>query len=87
MSAPSPGAAQTLAVHSHDIGRLLAQAIDPSREAAGEQSRIERVHHVVERLVRGNAAFEGKHRAQEGQLFATPAPDLDEVLRGREGGT
>jgi hypothetical protein len=58
----------------------LAQAHDPFVEAGGEQLAIERVERVVQRIVAGNA-FIGEDTAQEAEVHAVPAADLDEVLR------
>jgi hypothetical protein len=73
-----------LAVDRNDVGRLLAQALHPGREALGEEARGQRVHHVVERVVRGDAAFERQQTAENVELALAPARDLDEVLRSAE---
>ena len=75
------GPPRGLAVDRHDVGRALAQALDPGGEALGEERRRQRVHHVVQRVVRGDATFVGQEPAQELQLAPAPARDLHEVLR------
>jgi hypothetical protein len=70
-----------LARDRHDVGRALAQALHPGGEALGEERRGQRVHHVVERVVRGDAARVGQEPAEERELALAPPRDLDEVLR------
>ena len=77
---------RTLSVRGHDKGRddvglgRIAQCIDPGDEAVAEQRRRQRVHHVVEPVMRGDAVVERSHPTQEIELASTPAFDLDEIL-------
>lgn len=56
-------AARGLAVDGNDVGPGLAQPLDPGREAFRKQCPVERVHHVVERIMRGDAARKGQKPA------------------------
>ena len=44
-----------------EVGRILAQALDPGGEDRAEHRAGERVHHVIERVMRGDTAREGQH--------------------------
>src|SRR3954471_4803496 len=79
--APGVGAPRGLAVDGDQVGFRLAQALDPAREAALEQLRVERRDHLAERVVARDAVPVGQEAAQEGQVLATPERDLDEVVR------
>ena len=78
------GAARGLAVNRHDVGFGLAQPIDPGRESGGKQIAIQRVHHVVQGVMRGNAAFERQHSTQELPLFQPPNPGFHKILGSRK---
>ena len=67
-------------------GSLLAQRLDPAGEAGLEQLRVERVDHVVERVVGRNAALVGQETPQEVEPLFAPQPDLDEILHARQRG-
>lgn len=73
-----------LAVDGDDVGFAVAQRLHPGGEAVGKQRRRQRVHHVVERVVGGDAVLEGQQPAQKIQLAPPPAFDLDEILRPRK---
>jgi hypothetical protein len=60
--------------------RALAQGFDPVREAFGEELGGQRVHQIVERVMRGHALFEGQQAAQEAELLLGPTLDLAKVL-------
>jgi hypothetical protein len=60
--------------------RLVTQAVKHS----ANRGRGQRVHHVVERVVRGDAARVGQEPTQELELAPPPAGDLHEVLRPGE---
>jgi hypothetical protein len=62
----------------------LAQRLDPGHKAGLEQRGVERVDHVVESIVGGNALYERQEPAQEGQVLAAPEPGFDEILRPRQ---
>src|SRR4029078_10838656 len=79
--APGVGAPRGLAVDGDQVGFRLAHALDPAREAALEQLRVERRDHLAERVVARDAVPVGQEAAQEGQVLATPERDLDEVVR------
>ncbi len=81
MAAARPGPTRGLAVDRHDVRRALAQLRDPGGEAGGEELRRQRVHHIVERVVRGDAARERQQPPQKAELLPSPARDLHEVLR------
>ena len=81
------GAARSLAVNRDNVGFGLAQPVDPGGEGGGEQIAVQRIHHVVQRVMRGDAAFERQHPAQEPQLFQAPEPRLDKVFGPGEGRT
>ena len=82
LAAPRP--ARGLAIDGDDVGFVLAQTLDPGREGLREQRAVERVQHVVERVMRRNALREGQHPPQKPQLLAPPVADLDEILRPRQ---
>jgi hypothetical protein len=64
----------------HNVGAVLAQALDPVGEAFGKERGRQRVHQVVERVMRGDALLEGKATPQKVELLTNPAFDLAEVL-------
>ena len=53
-------------------GRRVAQALDPGQETGLEQVRVERVDHVVERVVRRDPALVGQEPAQKIKPLLTP---------------
>mgnify|MGYP003126639628 CR=1 FL=1 len=59
---------------------MVAQGFDPGDEAVREQRRRQGVHHVVQRVVRGNSPLEGQEPAQKLQFPAAPPLDLGEIL-------
>ena len=78
-------AARGLAVDGDNVGLHLAQRLHPRHEAGLEQLGIERVDHVVQRVVGRDAVPEGQEPAQERQLLAAPQPCLDKVVRPGQG--
>ena len=77
---PGVAASGGLAIDRDDVRPGRTQAFDPRDETGLEQLRVERVDHVVERVVRGDAMAVGLEAPQESQPLATPGLDLDEVI-------
>jgi hypothetical protein len=77
--------ASSLAVDRHNVGRLLAQALGPSDEAFGKQLGRQRVHDVVERIVRGNAAHKRQKAPEKRELVHGPALDVGEIFGAGHG--
>ena len=86
------GTERGLAIDGDDFGGdnagfCLPQPVDPGHKGDGEEVAIERVHHIVQRVMRRNAAPERQYPAQEPQLFQTLETRFDEVLGPGEGHT
>jgi hypothetical protein len=79
------GAPRGLAVDRDEVGRRLAQALDPAREARLEQLGVEGGDHLAQRVVARDAVPVGQEAAQERQVLLAPHLDLDEVVRPRQG--
>lgn len=73
-------AARGLAVDRHNVGLLLAQAFHPIGEAFGKERGRQGVHHIVERVMGGDALLEGQETLQKVELLLGPALDLAEIL-------
>jgi hypothetical protein len=73
-----------LAVDGDDVGRTLAQGLDPVGEAGLEQFRVESVDDIVERVVGREAALVGQEAPQEIEPLFTPQPDFYEILHARQ---
>src|SRR3546814_6976670 len=73
-----------LAVYGDDVGLALAQGVDPRGEAGLEEFGVERIDHVVERVMRRKAPIVGQEAAQEVEPLPAPQPDLDEILHPAE---
>ncbi len=58
------GSSRGLAVDGDDVGRALAQRLDPGGKASLKQNRVERVDHVVDRIVAGQAVLVGHKTPQ-----------------------
>lgn len=78
-------AARGLAVNRHDVRLGLAQPIDPGGESHREPTPVQRVHRMVQRVMREHAVFEWRYPAQEPQLFQTPGQGLNKKPPPRNG--
>ena len=52
-----------LAIDRNDIGRIIAQGLEPGGKEGLEQVRIERIDHIIESIVRRDAVHEGQKTA------------------------
>src|SRR3546814_986797 len=77
-------AARGLAVYGDDVGLALAQGLDPFGEAGLEEFGVERIDHVVERVMRWKTPIVGQEAAQKVEPLPAPQPDLDEILHPAE---
>ncbi len=73
-----------LAIDGDDLGIAVAQGLDPACEASLEEVGIERVDHVVERVVRRDAALVGQETAQKVEALLTPQLRLDEIVHAAQ---
>jgi hypothetical protein len=78
-------AARRLAIDGDEFRLVGAQSLDPCHEAALEQLRVERIDHVIQSVVRGDAVGVGQEAAQEGRLLLAPGLHLDEVVGAGQG--
>ena len=69
---PRMAAPRGLAVDGDDVGVAVAQALDPGRETAIEQLGVERVDHVVERVVGRQPALVRQETPQKIQPLLAP---------------
>ena len=69
--------------------RSIPEGTDATRrglEAGLEPRRVERVDHVAQRVVAGDAVPVGQEAAQERQVLPAPQPRLDQVVGPGQGG-
>jgi hypothetical protein len=75
-----PRPARGLAIDGDDVRVTIVQVRDPGGKTRGKQLGRQGVHHVIERIVGGNATLEGQKAAQKIFLAPRPAFDFNEIL-------
>ncbi len=73
-----------LAVHRDDIGLTIAQGIDPVHEAGLEELTIERIDHVVKRIVGRKSPLVREKPPQEIQPLIPPQTYLDKIVHAAQ---
>ena len=69
-----------LAINRDDVGCVLTQPFDPGAETRLEDLRVQRVDHVVQRVMRGYAMLVNQEPPQKVQPLSTPQRDLDKII-------
>ena len=77
-------AARRLAVDGDDVRITIAQGLDPGGETGLEQIGIERIDHVIQRVMRRQAALKGQEPPKKTKPLVAPKPDLDKILHAAE---